>query len=429
MSKRNLKKCCPIELLLILFMTFALMPDVVSVAGHSLKPMYFLFVVLLFLVVKKNRVIKPNNVILCLFAFMFFVSILASFRWGIDRLLINYCFGLVVVTIFQSLGNSINDRQWQTLLRKVWLLLLVAVLINNARQAYRFVEYIQYHLEHPFIETLVNGGCNIEATWIAILAMSYFNSKKRWMVLGISVVISMIYASRVGIIADVIVTFIFAFGKMSKDTRKKVFNRSLWFISATVMGVIILFVIDSGRELSSLKVLSRFTEIGHDPGSLGRLAMWRYVPRIIISYPFGVGLGNSIKALETVSPLIYEDGNLHNLFMQMGCEIGVLGGMFYILIWAFFLIKERTQFLSCPIKAMLLIYFSLCMFQFRGGETIFFCLLGIYFCSCNKSQQPRCKQCGINLSALQSSGVLSQKHSKYMLMEKMSEEKKARTRQ
>lgn len=377
--KVSLKNKDRLSIIFILFMAFALMPDVISIAGHSLKGMYIILLLLIGTMAIKRKFKKPNSLFCAIFTYAFGVSLVAAASWGIDRLLINYCFGFVIVIIFVSLGNKYSEEQWMGILQKVWVLLMTCVTINNFIQSYRFVEYFQTGLDHPYISTLVTGGVNIEGTWIAILALSFYNAKERTLPLVISFGYSLLYASRAAIIADCVVMLIFIYGRLPDDTKRKLRNRRTIFTIMGIVGVMAVIAISANAGLI-MQVFSRVADIGHDPGSLGRFAMWHYVPYVIERYPFGVGLGNVIPALEKVSPLIYEEDNIHNIYLQMFVEIGVIGGLLYIGVVIYWFKKNIKKFLTTPVVGMLGIYFLLCLFQFRGGETIFFSLLGIYFC-------------------------------------------------
>ena len=122
MGKVKLKHIDKLKSILILFMVFALMPNLISIAGHSFKAMYFIFVIMSGIIFSKQKIKKPNSVILYLFFYMFLVSLLAVFHWGIDRLLINYCFGFVVIAFFMTLGSRYAENEWMEMLQKVWIL-------------------------------------------------------------------------------------------------------------------------------------------------------------------------------------------------------------------------------------------------------------------------------------------------------------------
>ena len=382
-KKKHIDK---LELLFVLFMSFALMPDVLAVGGHSLKGMYLMFIVLVGLMANKKRLVKPDKAIVGLFAYGILVSLFASITWGIDRLFFNYCFGFFVIILILSLGTKYTEDDWLYMLQCVWWLLVACVLINDIKQSYRFVEYFQYRLNHPYIVTLVNGGCNIEACWIGILSLSFYRVKKRFIPVAVALGFSLLYASRVGMIATFVVILIFAYGRLPEDTKRRLFNRRVIFTILGITALVMLLVAGIGGGFF-LQVFSRFADIGHDPGSLGRLAMWYYVPQTIMEYPFGVGLGNVMPALESVSHLIYEDGNLHNIYMQMFIETGIIGGTLYLFVVVTWCIRNIKRAFVSPIVGMLCIYFVLALFQFRGGDTIFFCLLGIYLNTIKNKQR------------------------------------------
>ena len=369
-----------IRFLLLLFLAFALMPDFISIGEYSLKPMYSVLGILVLILVKRRDVVFPPKIISIFLSFALIISMVMSFFWGIDRLFFNYCFGSVVSVITMTFVNKYCENDWLKILQKVWILLFLAVIINNLRQFFRFQEYFYYKWDHPYINTVVTGGVNLEATWISILTLSFYNRKGRWKAYLLSALISLLYASRVGIIANIIVAFSFMYGERQNETKKELKVRRVYFSLLIIVGIIISAFISIKFDIT-VAIISRFKNIGHDFGSLGRFAMWKYIPKLIMTYPLGVGLGNSIPALSTVSPLKYGENNLHNIFFQMFCEIGVFGGIFFLILWITFFFEERSALFKSPISNMLAIYAFLSLFQFRGGETIFFGILGMYFAS------------------------------------------------
>ena len=257
--KFKIRKREQITFLLIVFMTFALMPNIISIFGYSLKVMYLIFVLLLFQILRNKEVYKPNMVLFIFWGYICLLSLMTTFKWGIDRLLINYCFGFIIITIFTSIGKNFQEQDWMDILKIVWGLLFTGILLNNIFQAYRFVEYFSYGLDHPFIKTVVTGGVNLEATWISILVLAFFYSKKRWIPLGISVFISFLYASRVAMISNIIVLFVFIYGEISADTRKKFFNRRIVVTLLSIVAIGILIAGSAGGGML-FQVISRFKD-------------------------------------------------------------------------------------------------------------------------------------------------------------------------
>ena len=74
----------------------------------------------------------------------------------------------------------------------------------------------------------------------------------------------------------------------------------------------------------------------------------------------------------------FNESNLHFLVAQMFLDTGIIGGIAYLYLWIKFLITEFKYKFNLRISLLLLIYFILSFIQFSGGETFFFCILGIY---------------------------------------------------
>ena len=99
---------------------------------------------------------------------------------------------------------------------------------------------------------------------------------------------------------------------------------------------------------------------------------------VIFSYPFGVGLGNAIIAMSKVTGLQFGENNLHFLLAQMFVDIGVIGGIFYTALWLKFIRVEVKSKFNSVFAIILGLYFIISFIQFSGGESFFFCILGIY---------------------------------------------------
>ena len=369
-----------IEVLFTMFIIFALLPDMFRINGISLKPMYAVLGVLCILLLRKRNCILPNKTVLIIFSYGILVSFGMMLFMGVGRRFFNYIFGIVVLTIFCTLGKSITFDRWMVLLQKVWGVCITVVTINDISNYKVFSEYFYLKLNHPALETVIVGGVNLEATWLGILSVFFWDKWWRFLPLGISSAFSLLYASRCGMIADILVAMFFVYEKIPFEKAIKRIKRIFAFTLLGIVGCAILLNSPSySRDV--LKIFSRITQIGRDVGSMGRIAMWKYAPNLIKTYPMGVGLGNCMKGLMKVSPILYEEDNMHCVILQMFCEIGVFGGIAYILVWGRFIKKNIYMVFKNPIIQALIIYFLLSFFQFGGGETIFFCILGIYFCT------------------------------------------------
>ena len=377
MMNIKLKKICIDikKILIILFIVYSLMPTLCSIGNITLKILYLVFAIYLLELLKKGKAILPNRILCYFFGFSSIITLCMSIQWGLSRYFFNYIFGFVVLILIVSLYGTYTRKQWLEILQIVWCVALVFIILNDIKQYDRFVYYFSVGLPHPYIETLITGGPNLEATWMSVLSVSFFDSKKRWIPYVISVAISFLYGSRVGLILSGIIYLIFFLGRMSMDTSKKIFKRRNCLIAVTVIGIAIV-LITNGQYI--LGVLERFANIGDEAGSLGRLAMWKYTIPTLFKYPFGVGLGNSIDALETISPLKYTENNMHCLYMQMFVDCGIIGGLFYVMMWGLFVKKELKNIIQNPLCSILFLYAVAALMEFGGGESMFFCVLGIF---------------------------------------------------
>lgn len=72
------------------------------------------------------------------------------------------------------------------------------------------------------------------------------------------------------------------------------------------------------------------------------------------------------------------DSNLHNVYFQELVDLGWLGGAAYLFLTLRLFWRGRKELLTNPFLASLAAYSIVALFQFRGGETLAFIILGIY---------------------------------------------------
>jgi O-antigen ligase len=72
-------------------------------------------------------------------------------------------------------------------------------------------------------------------------------------------------------------------------------------------------------------VAQRFATIGEEPGSLGRITLWRGGLTVFAENPLGVGIGNAVPALKRTLGVDVIEDNLHNIYLQHAVETGLPG--------------------------------------------------------------------------------------------------------
>lgn len=362
--------------LFFLLIAFTLMPNIlnISIGVLKLKPLYFIMIIFAGLLLRKNKILLPYHPIVYIIVFSVVVSLVCSIEFGLERTFFNYIIGLFLISVFKAFGKNIDNTHWILILRGVWITLFTVIIINNLLQ----IEYFKFYLnnlswlDHPYHNTVVAGGANLEATWVAILAVSFLESKYKWIPVGMSTALALFYGSRAAILCIACVVFIFINFNPISNKKTKVMN-----IISTILIVFIVLML--GFQLGYFdRMLSRFNNIGNEAGSEGRLKIWSHIMDVIFSYPFGVGLGNAITAMSKVTGLQFGENNLHFLLAQMFVDIGVIGGFFYTALWLKFICVEVKNKFNSVFAIILGLYFIISFIQFSGGESFFFCILGIY---------------------------------------------------
>lgn len=355
-----------------LFILFSMIREAGDMAVYGV--FYCLVIIMGCMLITKRRLLFPSKALLAFAGYVLLRSVLNISKWGIDQLLVNYIVGIVIfLTMFRTLGIDFDEEEWLSIFKRVSILFLTISYINIFLQADAVIAYLNniFRMAHPYILTLTGGGVNIDATWLAILAIPMYRSNKRWLFLTLCTVYSIVVGSRVGMILNVF-SFVFFIIASSYDVKHKV------RIILTLCSVIIIVIIFLQMEFSDV-VLARFATLGSDGGSIGRLNMWKYAPDIIGKYPTGVGIGNVMDALETVSPLHYTEDNIHCLPIQLFCELGFIGGCWYCILIIAFLIKEKSRIVKKPFTAMVAAYLMISFLEFTGREAMLYCILGTYF--------------------------------------------------
>lgn len=349
--------------------------DFVSI---SITPFYLLLITSgLALIISPQKALPYSNLLIyCIYIFIH--ALICAPIWGIDKVLFKYIFGFLIMAIFYTFGkkNSIDD--WLLIFKRASIIIIIFVYLNLFYQYDKILYFISNiaWMNHPVVSTLTSGGVNLEATWIALLSISFSKHKSKWIYWCFSVLLSGIYASRVGLIINILCMMYFLY----KSITSKNFTAVIFIVM-----FLLLFSIVCIKFGILEHVFSRLNNLTSDTGSIGRLNMWKHVLNVIERHPMGVGIGNSNLALEKMSGTSYAENNLHNLIFQMFCDLGIIGGLWYIGIISVFTAKEYKKINSNPFVVMLFIYIIAGFIQFKGGEAIMICILSVYLCTNNEN--------------------------------------------
>lgn len=335
-----------------------------------------LFIPCLFLR-SENKLLKVPAYVFEYFAGITLISVLLFLVYPFNRLIINHLFAFYAFIIGYYIAGAVPREQIMNVLQKAALLVFIIIvgkLFFHIPEIKRFMEAPD---GHPDIYTLYGGGTNLEATWLG-LNTALFSNRKRlfYLLLVVTLTVSVIYASRVGVvIAFLVAGFKFISATTSRQERRAIIMLGLLSLLAFV------FFIDLDNLAEKVYALQRFAEFGDssDKGMAGRFAMWRYYGTALWeSKLLGYGAGNGIYAVESVSGIDYIEDNLHNLYMQLLIEFGFIGLFLYLITVYNISIKALKSRLSNPIAIILLVYFIASLIQFRGTDALIWLYMGIF---------------------------------------------------
>lgn len=252
---------------------------------------------------------------------------------------------------------------------------------------------------HPIKGYLLSGE---DASWLGLSAFFAANSALWMPIIALTFVFSIFTNSRGGLLtAFCFVLWISVqyirkkFGKNVKVLFWSNWSKTQKIISMLLTVLIILTLVvaqssalEAQREAQtgsdSAKIvqagsylLNRVRETGNEPGSLGRLRMWKWVPQESKENILGYGLGNGTNQIKENDPQIYEI-NLHNIYLQVLLDQGVIGFTILILVIAKFVLTEIPSLFSNPIAAFILCYLGLGVFQFTFLDVFFWIIVGGY---------------------------------------------------
>ena len=177
------------------------------------------------------------------------------------------------------------------------------------------------------------------------------------------------YASRTGYIA-LLSALIYRFFSRACRRRER--------IALLALGVLSLLAL----QWISPYLIERFLSIGEasELGSAGRLRMWDHIWSAFLHGPivFGYGAGRGVNAVEWAGGITVTESNLHSYFAQALLDFGIVGLASYLLVLRRVLRQEWKTGIGDPLAGYVLVHVVAGLFQFRGGEPLFWFVFGLY---------------------------------------------------
>jgi hypothetical protein len=346
----------------------------VSFGSFALKP-FHIIVTMVFVYTLSARKMEweiPFPLFFVGVVAMLAISMAGYTRFGFSSMFLNYIFMCLACLTIYNVGHGFSDEQWRRLIQTVASAVMVAVyikLILNIAALRRFFD--DSWGGHPVLPTFLGGGVNLEASWLAMFSVYFKDNRSGALYLAMATVLSMLYASRAGIIICVL-AFFYVF--VLRGGRRGISLR--FFLAAMVIFLVFVALAHNGNVLAE-----RLLSAGEDRGSQGRLNMWQYaLPTFLDSPILGNGAGNATRHMSLVANTntITED-NVHMYFLQVLLDFGLAGFLIFIAMVVYFLKRCISDRLKSPFESYILIYLMASFIQFRGGDVLVgFALAGLF---------------------------------------------------
>lgn len=358
--------------LLLNMQTVSATGHIVDEAGPAIKLYHLYFLLLVGWILMRGRLVRWRAEVVIYFLIVVLSGGAAYFAFGVRLMLINYLFAAYVVVIGSITGHELGPERSLRLLRIGAGAILIAVLVKAIVFADVLVSFILMPNAHPDLPFIYGGGANLEASWIALGAALFIGTRLFYPYCLASLAIGVLYASRGSIVFLALIVGL----AWLRHWNQMHMTRALRLGIIGGMGLLSVGVVVG--VTSTLEnatgvgyVIQRFSSIGHEPGSLGRITLWTGGVRVFQNHPFGVGQGNAIEELEHELDASVPEDNLHNVFLQHLVDTGMQG----FLAYALFCIVTFARIFRDRFRNPLLLYAGVYLvagaIQFRGVDAIF----------------------------------------------------------
>jgi O-antigen ligase len=340
----------------------------------------------------RGRMVRPRVEMVLYFAVTIAATLLAYMVFEPRVAGIKLLVALGVGLIATQLGRVSDARTVVRGCRIASVAFLIIVTVKNLQHLPAFVAFLASPLGHPDVPSLSGGGLNLEATWLA-LSSTFLIGTALFVPFALAAAgTSALYASRAGLVIIGLAgaaALAHTWGQRratratpaeprgtaaSRRRRKLALTLAVTAATASTFGLGILTVRQYGDPAY---VAQRFATIGDEPGSMGRLTLWRGGLRVFAKYPLGVGVGNAVPMLRRVLGVDVPEDNLHNIYLQHAVETGLPGLL--VLLAVAMMVGRRL--LASRFRDHLLMfvagYLVAGVIQFTGVDAILWLVYGL----------------------------------------------------
>ena len=320
-----------------------------------------------------NRIVLPSRKLTLFFIYSACLYLYYIPEYGLSNSIVSMTYTFGMISVVYSLYRNRSMMDIQQVIVAAYLVALVIILIHTGFQASEIIRFLRSGGAgvHPNFKSLVGGGGNLQSTLCGMFAVFTMRKPYGIIVWYITLAISAMYASRTGIVINLMVIMWYLVFVKGINTKT---------ILIILPAVVVMFIVMIYSSAGSI-VIERFMNTAEDGGS-GRSTLWAEALEVIEQYPFGVGCGHVMYAIEKVNSVVRGENNAHNIYIQYITEHGIIfGALFLIMSISWVLKHEFKQRFQNPFGVFTLIYFVQGLAQSTGIDTWVIVVVGSYFVS------------------------------------------------
>lgn len=298
--------------------------------------------------------------------------------FGIHIIFINFLYSIAVMILFFSVYRNEDPNAIIDVIGVAMICTLIIITIKLIVEVQVLISYFAGGGgTHPGVTSFTGGGVNLEASLLALYSVFVMKKKYALPVCFMTLLISALYSSRTAFILSALVLIWYLMFVKTRTGRSNL--TLLLLITVPFVAIVVYFMMTSsiGQVL-----ITRFLNTGDEGGSMARIKMWQYVADVIVRYPFGVGCGNALDAIELLSGDTFSEGGIHNIFFQITLEQGIFVGLPFLIVSALWILRREMRIrFQDPFGVFMLLYLVQGALQSRGYDAWMADILGLYFIS------------------------------------------------
>ena len=359
-------------------------------AGPTPKAYHALLVLAGLGLLARGKIARPRAELLVYFGVTIAATLVSYLVYESQVAGLKLLISLYAALVGTGLGYLANRRIVLRACRMAGVAFAIVVTVKNVAHVPVFIAYFARPFAHPDVPSLAGGGLNLEATWLALASFFMIGTTLFVPMTLLAAATSALYASRVGVVIAVMAAcaavarargmgWIKSSSNTASTNRTRVYVRriaALVFVGTSI-GAVTAVVRVARQYGDATYVAQRFSAIGEDPGSLGRLVLWRGGLRVFEEHPLGVGAGNAVPTLRRVLGVDVAEDNLHNIYLQQAVENGIPGVAALLLLAATIARRVVRSRFSDQLLLFCAAYLVAGLIQFSGVDAIFWLAYGL----------------------------------------------------